>query len=238
MFYWLVSLSFANPILSWINADGTVDYKRHTTDSAHQSWVNSLSTIDIPTDSKAAKAFWINTYNALTIHVVLRAYPITSIRDIDNGSVWKTQRFQIGGETLTLDDIEHRKLAAFKDPRTHAALSCASLGCPKLQTTPYLAASLDKQLNQAARAWIAHNAYSYDDGWFSNTLYVNAIFDWYAADFPVDSNGFINPRIPDKYHGPAQFMYQHGDANTRNHLENTTTVNIQEYNWALNDVQP
>ena len=81
---------------------------------------------------------WINTYNSLTIHVVLNAYPIDSIKDIDGGNVWDTQRFQVGTEMLTLNEIEHGKLKAFNDPRTHAALNCASIGCPKNCSTNHI----------------------------------------------------------------------------------------------------
>lgn len=238
MFYWLICTSSASPLLNLVNQNGQIDYASHAQTIDHQTWVDSLTSVQVPSNPTEAKAFWINTYNSLTIHVVLKAYPIHSIRDIDNGKVWDTAKFQIGSETLTLNDIEHIKLRAFNDPRTHAALNCASIGCPALRPTPYSAQNLDIELDAASRAWVAHNAYSYDDGWFSNTLYLNAIFDWYASDFPTVSSDHINRRIPDKYLGAAQFIYKFGDSETQKQISNATTVSLQSYDWSLNTVQP
>ena len=107
----------------------------------------------------------------------------------------------------------------------------------KLFNKPYLASTLDSQLDEAARKWIAHNAFGYHDGWFSNTLYINAFLDWYAFDFPNNTNGFNNDRIPEKYKGAAQFIAQYGNDSVRAKLANTTTVEIQPYNWSLNQRQ-
>jgi hypothetical protein len=126
------------------------------------------------------------------------------------------------------------KLRAFEDPRTHAALNCASIGCPKLRPKPYSADTIDIELNAASRDWVAHNAYSYDDGWFSNTLYLNAIFDWYNTDFAKETSQLKNDRIPEKYMGAAHFIYQYGNSETQSKITNATTVSLQLYDWSLN----
>lgn len=57
-------------------------------------------------------AYWINLYNAVTVEVILENYPITSIRDIKDGPLsigpWNRPLVQVAGQTLTLNDIEHR----------------------------------------------------------------------------------------------------------------------------------
>lgn len=238
MFYWLICVSSASPLLNLVNQSGQIDYASHAQTIDHQAWVDSLDSVTVPTDPNEAKAFWINTYNSLTIHVVLKSYPIESIREIDNGTVWDTTQFQIGSESLSLNDIEHVKLRAFQDPRTHAALNCASIGCPKLRATPYSANTLDIELDAASRDWIAHNAYSYDDGWFSNTLYLNAIFDWYASDFSTTKSSLQNDHIPEKYMGAAHFIYKFGNSSTQSKIKTATTVSLQPYDWSLNTVTP
>ena len=46
-----------------------------------------------------------------------------------------------------LDEIEHGILRkAFKEPRVHFAIVCASLSCPDLRAEPFEAARLDAQL--------------------------------------------------------------------------------------------
>ncbi|MFV9972943.1 MAG: DUF547 domain-containing protein [Francisella endosymbiont of Hyalomma asiaticum] len=40
----------------------------------------------------------------------------------------------------------------WKDPRTHAALNCASLSCPNLSQQAYLCQNINTQLNQVFSA--------------------------------------------------------------------------------------
>jgi hypothetical protein len=60
------------------------------------------------------KAYWINLYNALTVKIILDHYPVKSIRDIDispgwfSDGPWDAKLLTIEGETLSLNDIEHR----------------------------------------------------------------------------------------------------------------------------------
>ena len=65
------------------------------------------------------KAFFVNAYNAMAVAVVLEHYPVKSIRDIPRA--FDRVRRRIGGEMLTLDDIENR-LRAMKDARIHFAI--------------------------------------------------------------------------------------------------------------------
>src|SRR5207249_4265078 len=85
------------------------------------------------------------------------------------------------GRTLTLDDIEHRILRPqFKEPRVHFAVNCASVGCPPLAADPYRAATLDTQLDEAARRYLASERGLKVDG---ATLRVSKILEWYGEDF-------------------------------------------------------
>ena len=87
-------------------------------------------------------AYWINAYNLLTLRVIVDHYPIqgswfsvyprNSIRQIDG--VWDEITWQVGGRTLTLDEIEHRILRPrFNEPLIHFAINCAAVSCPPLR---------------------------------------------------------------------------------------------------------
>ena len=58
-----------------------------------------------------AVAYWANLYNAVTIDVVVKNYPVKSIREIKSGvftpGPWKKDLVTVNGEKLSLDDIEH-----------------------------------------------------------------------------------------------------------------------------------
>ena len=83
-------------------------------------------------------AFWVDLYNELTIKVILDHYPVSSIMQIGispglfSPGPWGKKLIAVEGEELSLDDIEHRILRPiWREPRTHYAVNCASLGCPE-----------------------------------------------------------------------------------------------------------
>lgn len=142
-------------------------------------------------------AFYTNLYNALTLDVVLDHYPVDSIRDIqieqpDQGlfaslssafdiGPWSADLVTIDGTELSLDEIEHSILRPMGDERVHYAVNCASIGCPDLKATPFMAETLDADLDAAARNYI-----NSDRGLRrseTGNLLASKIFDWYAGDF-------------------------------------------------------
>jgi hypothetical protein len=151
-----------------------------------KTYIEQLAAIDPRTISRAEqRAYWINLYNALTIEIVLQYYPVDSIRDIEGGLLgsgpWKKQLVKVAGQPLTLNDIEHRILRPiWRDPRTHYAVNCASLGCPNLAAEAYTAANMGRLLDEAARAYINHpRGVSLDNG----RLKVSSIYNWFDVDF-------------------------------------------------------
>lgn len=134
-------------------------------------------------------AFWANLYNAVTLDVVLDAYPVSSIRQIRPSLLaigpWTMDRVTVEGRRLSLDDIEHGIMRpTFRDPRVHYAVNCASIGCPNLQREAFRGASLDVQLDAAARAFIAS-----DRGVriTAQGLRLSRIYQWFAEDFGTEA---------------------------------------------------
>jgi hypothetical protein len=151
-----------------------------------ESYIKQLAATDPRAyPSAEQRAYWINLYNALTVEVVLRYYPVKSIRDIERGLLgsgpWKKQLVEVAGQPLTLNDIEHRILRPiWRDPRTHYAVNCASLGCPNLAARVYTAATVDSLLDEAARAYINHRrGVAFKNG----RLTLSSIYNWFDVDF-------------------------------------------------------
>ncbi len=132
-------------------------------------------------------AYWINVYNILTIDLVRRNYPVSSIRDLGSflRPVWQRQAGRVGGRSYTLDEIEHEILRGFGEPRIHGAIVCASVSCPSLRREPYEAASLDLQLDDSVRRWLADpcKGARLDS---SGTVHLSRIFEWFMKDFAAD----------------------------------------------------
>jgi hypothetical protein len=153
----------------------------------------------------------------------LSGYPgIKSIKELGNilRTPWKKKICRIDGDVITLDDIEHNILRPrFKDPRVHFAINCASLSCPSLTSEPYVGSTLDRQLNDAATAFINNPQRNYFEG---NTLYVSQIFKWFKEDFNEDIVGFF---------------IKYADEGLKKELEikkQAIKINYLRYDWSLN----
>lgn len=141
-------------------------------------------------------AFHINAYNAMAIAVVLEKYPVKSIRDIEGA--FSSIRRRIGGEMLTLDDIENR-LRDMKDARIHFAIVCASKSCPPLSASAYTAAGLSAALDAQAREFVGDPSKNVIDRQ-KGRLALSKIFDWNRKEF--DRDGGSIPKYVAKYAAP------------------------------------
>jgi hypothetical protein len=175
----------------------------------------------------------VNLYNAVTLSVVLDRYPVSSIRDIKSDSLldpkaylgpWRTKRVTVEGRSYSLDDIENEVLRPlFKDPRVHYAINCASYGCPNLRATAWTAATLDADLDLAARELINHpRAITRLP---NNALRVSSIYKWFAADFGGDDAGIV------------AHLRKYAQGRLATMLAGNPKIAEDNYDWSLNDVR-
>jgi len=200
-----------------VNDSGNVDYKAFAKDiSALVQYLDYLAG-NQPNDEapKPEKlAYYINLYNAATVKLILDNYPTKSIKDIKNP--WGKDMVQVGGEKISLGDLEHKILRKMDEPRIHFAINCASYSCPKLLNTAFNASNLEKLLEQTAIDFIndpKRNTVSMEKAALSE------IFSWFKKDFTQEGSliDFIN-----------KYAYHKITSNTK--------ISYLNYNWALNDI--
>ena len=135
---------------------------------------------------EAELAYYINAYNALIFEGVLARGP-------EQTSVWRglvsgygffvRMKVELDGATTNLksleDDIIREK---FGDPRIHAALNCASMGCPRLPREVFNAEWLDRQLDAAMREFVTDPRHVRVDA-AGGIVHLSRIFDWFESDF-------------------------------------------------------
>ncbi len=191
-------------------------------------YIDRLTALPISTYSRREQmAYWVNLYNALTVKVILDNYPVGSIRDIDispglfSDGPWGKKLVTIEGERVALDDIEHQILRPiWRDPRIHYAVNCASLGCPNLLPMPFTAATLDRQLDQAAVDFINHErAVSIKDG----ELHVSSIYSWFGKDFGDRDKDII------------EHLKRYAAPDLAKKLSGSSSIDDDQYDWRLND---
>ena len=141
--------------------------------------------------SNKKKAFWINTYNAYTIKIILNNYPLKSIRDIkiDGKTAWKIPFVKVGQKRYTLDQIEHKILRKkFNDPRIHVGINCASVSCPRLWNFAFTEDNIASSLDNLMKEFIndtTRNKIS------KKNVALSEIFNWFSKDF-IKNGTIIN----------------------------------------------
>jgi Protein of unknown function, DUF547 len=169
---------------------------------------------------EARFAFWVNLYNALTLKVVLDAFPVRSIRNIGVGGPWRRALVTVEGRRLSLDDIEHRTLrTGWREPRIHYAVNCASIGCPNLMARPWTAATLDTDLDRAARAFVNSPRGVSPIG--ARQVRVSSIYHWFKEDFGGNNAGVL------------AHLRRYADADLRASLDGAS-IDGHDYDWSLN----
>ncbi|MBK8505102.1 MAG: DUF547 domain-containing protein [Saprospiraceae bacterium] len=157
-------------------------------------------------------AYWINTYNAFTIKLILDHLPLSSITKIENGKPWDKKWIKLGDETYSLNQIENEIIRPqFIEPRIHFAVNCAAKSCPPLANEAFTEANLDQLLEKQTKSFFNDQNYNVIT---TSSAKVSKIFDWYSADFG-DLVSFIN-----KY------------SNVK--LNSSVKIEFKEYNWDLN----
>jgi hypothetical protein len=168
-----------------------VDYEGLSRDPGFAVVVEQVRNFDVKKLSTENEklAFYINAYNILTIQLILDNWPTKSIRDIGGffKGPWDYVMLVNGDGKLTLDDIEHKIIRPFGDPRIHFAVNCASLSCPDLPTEAFKAKTVREQLEKGALKFFQHKGKGARlDG---ETLRVTKLLEWYGEDF--DAGGGI-----------------------------------------------
>ena len=134
-------------------------------------------------------------------------------------TIWDRYQFSIGGQTYTLNRIEHEILRdRYQDFRIHAAINCASFSCPRMLSEAFTAQKLEQQLEAVTRSFINdpdRNRVGADKA------ALTPIFNWFSGDFNCDAvsvRAFVNKYAKVK-------------------LKEAGAITYKDYDWRLNDVK-
>lgn len=206
-----------------VNTAGMVNYKGFKDDkSEFDAYLKTLSD-NAPQKNWSEndqKAFWINAYNAYTVSLILKHYPVKSIKDIGGkiykvNTAWDIKFITIGGEKYDLNNIEHKILRKFNDPRIHFAIVCASLSCAKLRREAYTGSKLEAELDDQGRDFLNDK---FKNKISADKAELSKYFTWYGGDFTKNGNlvDFINRYSQTK-------------------INSNTKISYLDYNWSLNE---
>jgi len=203
--------------------NGFVDYDGIAADPRFEQFVAQIGagSPDLTEGPDNGLAFYINTYNALSIQGILNGLSPETIWS--RRKFFKRQKFLVLGDSISLEALEHERIIPLGDPRIHFAIVCASMSCPRLSSRAYLPDKINIQLHDAAQAFINDftlNRFDLEH----RVAYLSKIFDWYADDF-AQAGGSLQRYL-------ARFMV---DAEVQEALRaEEFEIRYTEYDWSLN----
>lgn len=207
----------------FVNKDGKVNYAGiQRNPELLNALLSDIADFNVKKADMADQyAFYLNAYNVLVIGEIVRNYPLTSVQSMPG--FFNRTRLRVGGELLTLDQVETDKLRKiYDDPRLHFALVCGTNSCPRLNRTAYVGKNLFAQLNNQARFALLDPAYvQVDDA--TKVVRLPEIFQWYEGDFSAS--------------GKAGVLYVN-QFRKENRVPTWYAVEYYSYNWLLNDQKP
>jgi MoaA/NifB/PqqE/SkfB family radical SAM enzyme len=174
-------------------------------------------------------AYWINAYNAFTLHAIMAEYPLTSVWKTKDGQFFQRRRHIAGGHAVSLDDIEHEILRGkFAEPRIHFAINCGSNGCPAMRPGAYEGNGLRDTLRRATEEFLGSEWNCRVDH-DARRIYISRIFKMYAQDFSGEHGSTTDYRA-----GVLRFVAAHTDLPLETIADYEVVYNT--YDWGLNDV--
>lgn len=191
-------------------------------------------------------AFWLNAYNAIVLQTVVDNYPIrgqaanypsNSVRQIP-GAFDRTPH-PVGGRQITLDQIETKVLAGFRDPRLYLAIGRGALGGGRLRSESYNGAILGEQLAAVATEF-ATGGQLLDIDESSGTVTVTPILSWRQADFIAAYASAAPAAFAER--SPIEkallaFIHPNMLPHEREFLDrNQFHVEFAKFDWRLNDL--
>ena len=208
--------TFSSLLTAYVDAQGKVNYEGLKRELPKlDAYLSELEKKTVAEDwSRSEKlAYWINTYNAFTIKLILNHYPVQSITNIAGGKPWDEKWITLGSRTYSLNQIENDIIRPqFNEPRIHFAVNCAARSCPPLANKAFTPTNLESLLEIQTKAFINNQKYNQIT---ADRIQISKIFDWYGSDFK-DLVSFLN-----KYSVVA--------------INADAKIEFSDYDWSLNN---
>jgi hypothetical protein len=206
--------------------------------------LRTFSPARLPTREDST-AFWLNLYNLLFLHAVVKLGIERSVNEI--GAASSHVAYLVGGQAFTAADIEHGILRCNRtatlrpqqqfgprdprrrfsltrlDQRVHFAMVCGTRSCPAV--AGYSGTLLDHQLESATMSYLNSEVQlAAEEG----ALLLPMMFNWYREDFEEYAGGLI-----------AFFLRYLPSDERRLALERNPSIELRfkEWDWRLNRVE-
>ena len=216
--------AFDNILKTFVSEEGWVNYSGLKVES--ESLDAYLKTLESNQPSKdwsenESKAYWMNSYNAYTLKLMIDHYPLKSITDLEEP--WDRKWINLknpnseGSQKMSLNDIEHGILRSrYGDARIHAGINCASASCPPLARVAFTEENCDELLQQLMTQFVndpVRNTIT------TKKASISQIFEWFQEDFTQKGKVSL-----------IDFLNQYSEVK----LDLKAKILYKEYDWTIN----
>ncbi len=162
-------------------------------------------------------AYWINAYNAISMHTIIEDDFPDNLGGFKLVRYFIWQKVTVGGEEVSLNDLEREWILPLNEARVHFALNCMVVDCPILPRVPFKADTLEEDLEAAAVFFFnepRNLVYDAERG----RVTLNEIIDFFDFDFEREAGSVL--AYVQRY-SPVE-------------LPDDTRVRYRDYNWDVN----
>lgn len=205
-----------------VNEAGQIDFSSL---SAHRDNLNTyvafvsqanFDSFQTPSDRLA---HFLNSYNALSMNVVLEKGIPKSNSGLRKVKFFFLTKMLIAGNKMSLYDFEKDYVRKAGDERVHFALNCMSVSCPRLPRKPFTGENLNAELNKEAKFFFSEpRNLRVDDA--KKTIYISEILKFFTEDF-----------VPAK--APSLHAYISKYTDTK--LPSDYKIEFIDYDWTINN---
>lgn len=216
---------FDTLLKKYVNEQGLVNYAAWKGNTEDMATLNAYlkefaSKPEKPAEGNERAAALANAYNVGVLSWILQNYPTESVWETKDP--FTAKRYTVGGEQVSLNDIENGALRPQIGIAAHGVLVCAARSCPPLRRSAYTAGGFEAEVTKAYHAWLGRPDLNHFDA-ANKKAEVSSIFKWFKEDF--DKAGGVKKVLAEKAPEKDHAFLEKGDYE----------VGYLSYNWGLND---
>ncbi|MEP6802649.1 MAG: DUF547 domain-containing protein [Acidobacteriota bacterium] len=188
--------TWARVLSKSVDETGRIDFAGIAKDredlDAYVAWIGRVSPANTPASfpTKESKlAYYLNAYNALAMYNVIESGQPKNLNAVKVRFFYRN-KLSLGGEKMSLYDLENKIVRPMGDPRVHFALNCMVRGCPRLPREPFRADQLEMELEATAQYFLneSRNVQMAAD---TQTVRFSQILQFYTEDFLKKSPSLV-----------------------------------------------
>jgi hypothetical protein len=203
--------AWASVLSRFVDSDGKIDFGGLARDrkdlDAYVAWIGRVSPGRNPAgfpNNDGKLTYYINAYNALAMWNVLKTGIPKDLNAV-RARFYTQSSLEVGGEKMSLDEIENKLIRPIGDPRAHFALNGMARGYPRLPREPFRADLLQMELEAVGQFFLSSDRNAQVDA-DRHTVRFSQLLEFHTEDFltkapslPAYANKFREAKIPEGY---------------------------------------